>query len=82
MTVTNPTPPEQKSIQVTVPFDLVDRLDVVCARLMIGRPLVVARAVAAMVDHLEAMPDPLAGLRVASGTPAPAASGLTDDSIA
>ena len=56
--------PDTRAVQTVYPTDLVDRLDAQCERLMIGRPLVLSRALALILSHLESMPDPLTGLSV------------------
>lgn len=58
--------PETRQASFTLPTGLVDRLDAVSERLLIGRSLIVERALAAAVAHLEGAPDPLAGMHMTS----------------
>lgn len=47
-------------ISVRLAPELVQRLDALCEQRMIGRNLIVARAIARLVDELAAVDDPLA----------------------
>lgn len=62
---------ETRQVSLTIPASLADRLDRLSERHLIGRNLIAQAALVAIVNHLEAQPDPLANLRIGA-SPAPA----------